>query len=175
MNKKGAELTIGTLVVIVLAIIVLVVLALGFGTGWSNLWSKVSGMSSPVNVDAVKQACVYACTTQAEYDYCCRARNVVVEINGKKDTERYKEKTCKELESAGLGFEPCDNIDCSGVTCPKSCTGTATACDKLDSENACNKQEGCQWQNNRCIGTATACDKLDSKDACNKQEGCLWE
>ena len=57
MNKRGADLTVGTLVIIVLAIIVLVVLALGFGTGWTNLWSKMTGYFSPVNVDAVIQSC----------------------------------------------------------------------------------------------------------------------
>ena len=54
---------------IVLALVVLVVLALGFGTGWQNLWDRLSGFTSPVNVDAVKQACSYACATQSEYDW----------------------------------------------------------------------------------------------------------
>ncbi|MFH1307449.1 MAG: hypothetical protein ABIH72_01200 [archaeon] len=76
MNKRGAEMTISTLVVIVLAIIVLVVIALGFGTGWGNLWGKISGYFSPVNVDSVKQACSYACTTSGKYTYCCTSREV---------------------------------------------------------------------------------------------------
>lgn len=75
-TKKAQEFSVTTLVVIVLAIIVLVVLALGFGTGWTNLWSKISGYFQPVNVDSTKQACQYACTTQANYDYCCNVRQV---------------------------------------------------------------------------------------------------
>jgi len=118
MNKKGAELTVGTLVIIVLAIIVLVVLALGFGTGWSNLWSKISNYFTPVNVDSVKQACVYACNTQATYAYCCQPRNVVViGEDGKKDKETYKGKSCKELETTKLGFEICEKINCDEVSC----------------------------------------------------------
>ena len=118
MNKKGAELTVGTLVIIVLAIIVLVVLALGFGTGWSNLWSKISNYFTPVNVDSVKQACVYACNTQATYAYCCQPRNVVViGEDGKKDTTTHKGKSCKELETANLGFETCEKINCDEVSC----------------------------------------------------------
>ena len=85
MNKKGAEFTVNTLIVIVLAIIVLVVLALGFGAGWTNLWSKITGYFSPVNVDATKQACQYACSTQASYDYCCRIREVKFEKDGEKE------------------------------------------------------------------------------------------
>jgi len=125
MNKRGAELTIGTLVVIVLAIIVLVVLALGFGTGWSNLWSKISGMFSPVNVDAVKQACVYACTTQAKYDYCNRTREVTYlnTASNKKDKVKlscYSWSQGKNITWANLPTEltafkkdlACDQIDC---------------------------------------------------------------
>ncbi|MBI2629823.1 hypothetical protein HYW76_01855 [Candidatus Pacearchaeota archaeon] len=91
-NKKGAEMTIGTLVIIVLAIIVLVVIALGFGMGWSNLWSRITGYFSPVNVDAVKQACIYACTTQASYDWCTRERDMThdITLNGKLDKQTIK-------------------------------------------------------------------------------------
>ena len=112
-GKKAQEFSITTLVVIVLAIIVLVVLALGFGVGWSNLWSKITGYLSPVNVDSTKQACQYACTTQASYDYCSRTRDVVViGTDGKKDETTYKGMTCKQLETKNLGFETCS------ITCP---------------------------------------------------------
>ena len=113
LSRKGAELTIGTLVVIVLAIIVLVVLALGFGTGWTNLWSKISGMFSPVNVDSVKQACVFACTSQAKYDLCTRTRDVIVlTTDGKKDTTTYAGKTCEQLKAfPTLGFEACPELE----------------------------------------------------------------
>ena len=40
-NKKGQELSIGTLVLIVIGVIVLVLLVLGFSMGWSNLFSKI--------------------------------------------------------------------------------------------------------------------------------------
>jgi len=43
MNKAGAEMTIGTIIVIILALVVLVVLIYGFTTGWGNLWDKLTG------------------------------------------------------------------------------------------------------------------------------------
>ena len=111
MNKKGAEFTVTTLVVIVLALVVLVVLALGFGTGWQNLWDRLSGLTSPVNVDAVKQACSYACSTQAEYNYCQIKRDVKLE-GGKS----YDDLSCSQLanraEFEKLGFEKCEEIKC---------------------------------------------------------------
>ena len=42
MNKKGQNLTLGTIILIVLGIAVLVFLIFGFYTGWNNMWSKIT-------------------------------------------------------------------------------------------------------------------------------------
>ncbi len=138
-NKKGAELTIGTLVVIVLAIIVLVVLALGFGTGWTNLWSKITGYFSPVNVDAVKQACVYACTTNAKYDWCYRVREIKYEQGQPKIKI-----TCDSWSNDKLALGKSENLPsqllhmlekCDNIECP-SAEGSETSPTSRDSETA---------------------------------------
>ena len=120
MNKKGAEMTIGTIVIIVLALIVLVVLVVGFTSGWSNLWGRISAFFGGSNVDAVVQACNVACATEARNDFCERDRIVTFEndapggsgvtTDGKKVTG-----TCEEFADAGstyadLGFQKCDNL-----------------------------------------------------------------
>ena len=115
LNKKGAEMTIGTLVVIVLAIIVLVVIALGFGTGWSNLWSKITGyFGGGSNVDSIKQACNYACTTQATYDYCILSRDIKLA-----DKTTLTGKTCSWLAQnrKDWGFAACTNseVNCAAA------------------------------------------------------------
>jgi len=108
-NKKGAEMTIGTLVIIVLAVLVLALLAFGFGTGWGNLWDKIKAYTAGgVNVDSVKQACLVACTTQRTYEYCCVQRDVRFETG--KPAERM---TCNDTR---LRTTEC-NLDCSLVTC----------------------------------------------------------
>lgn len=109
-------MTIGTLVVIVLAIIVLVVLVLGFTTGWSALWAKINpfigGSSGGVNVDSVRQACELLCgsasvSPSSKIEYCNNIQTVVYE-KGK----TYKE-TCKVLESKkDIGLKVCD-ISCT--------------------------------------------------------------
>lgn len=111
MNKKAQEFSVTTLVVIVLAIIVLVVLALGFGTGWGNLWSKITGYFSPVNVDSVKQACSVACSTQSTNAYCCQIRDV--KFN--KD-DKAKPMTCNSGKDE-MGLESCDAITCGPTSC----------------------------------------------------------
>ncbi|MFH1500329.1 MAG: hypothetical protein ABIE22_00080 [archaeon] len=131
MNKRGAELTIGTLVVIVLAIIVLVVIALGFGTGWASLWSKISGYFSPVNVDATKQACAYACTTDATYDYCCRVREVKFTSDGDKVGM-----TCTDsrINPADCDITCNKKEDCKSLLCDASKLVEKDKCKVVDSD-----------------------------------------
>jgi len=88
-GKKGAEMTIGTLVVIVLAVLVLALLAFGFGTGWANLWEKIKGTAGTVNVDTLKQSCLYACTTQQTYSYCCENRTIIYQQPDGKIARQY--------------------------------------------------------------------------------------
>jgi hypothetical protein len=80
MNKKGAEMTIGTIVIIVLAIAVLVFLIFGFTTGWSNLWERIGIYGGGgVNVNDVATACAGACAQQSEYNFCTLKRELITE------------------------------------------------------------------------------------------------
>ncbi len=76
MNKKGAELAIGTIVIIVLALIVLVVIALGFTSGWKNLWSRVNLFGGGSTLASVGQACQIACSSQDQTSFCKQGRSV---------------------------------------------------------------------------------------------------
>lgn len=174
-------MTVGTLVIIVLAIIVLVVVALGFGTGWSNLWNKMkSYFGGGANVDDVKQACNYACTTKATYDYCKIERNVILA-----DKTEIKTKTCENLAESyqSAGFVPCD-IKCEDA----KCQGTAVDCKDitpLNKEN-CEKQTGCIFTaaiaatsttaatSAKCEGSTTAACESGTEEACKKIQGCSW-
>jgi len=119
-SKRGQEMTVGTLVMIVLAIIVLVVLALGFGMGWTNLWSKITGYFTPVNVDSIKQACTYACTTQATYDFCCRIRDVKMSA----DADPVK-MTCTDSRIKPTDCTlSCSDSDCQALICGYEGSGT---------------------------------------------------
>jgi hypothetical protein len=98
MNKKGAELAIGTIVIIVLALVVLVVLVVGFTGGWSNLWGRISSFFGGANVDSTVQACNIACTTQSTYDYCQRTRKLEFDVGEELETVTI---TCQMLEEGG--------------------------------------------------------------------------
>ncbi len=70
MNKKGQELSVGTLILIVLGIVLLVLLILGFSLGWSNLWEKINIFSSSTSLESVAQKCSLAATSNSLVSYC---------------------------------------------------------------------------------------------------------
>lgn len=78
MNKKGQDLSIGTLILIVLGVIVLVLLILGFSIGWGNLFSKI-GITSGSDLSAMVAACKVAAASDSSASFCeCKS----VKISG---------------------------------------------------------------------------------------------
>lgn len=117
MQKRGQNLTIGTIILIVLGIAVLVFLIFGFATGWTNLWSKITAFGGGVaNVDTIKQACVLACNSGQINAYCTQKRTVNFG-DDKKITG-----SCENLESDLT-------ISCSEITCTDKNTYNQTCSD----------------------------------------------
>lgn len=84
LNKRGQDLSIGTLILIVLGIIVLVLLILGFTIGWNNLWDRVTGLGGgSITIDDVVNSCTTLVATGAQNTYCNRFNKV--KINGEDD------------------------------------------------------------------------------------------
>jgi len=111
-NKKAAEMTIGTIIIIVLALVVLVVLVYGFSTGWSNLWEKITAFGGgKVNVQSVVQSCQLSCTTGSRYDYCTLERKVIFDKTGDENVDNRDGWKCAQLEYKGTGLE-CSTINC---------------------------------------------------------------
>lgn len=78
-NKKGQDLSIGTLILIVLGIVVLVLLILGFSLGWSNLWEKINIFGGGSSVGDVATACGLAATQENQYGYCQDFKKIKVD------------------------------------------------------------------------------------------------
>ncbi len=124
-SKRSQEMSIGTIVVIILALIVLVLVIMGFTVGWGNLWDKITnlGGGGQSNVDTIVQACNLACTTSSQYEYC-KARDVnfgkgsayegtIFSLSPEKKIISGKIKAnCDELTDA----IPALQIDCPSIT-----------------------------------------------------------
>ncbi|MBR9704607.1 hypothetical protein GOV12_04290 [Candidatus Pacearchaeota archaeon] len=119
MNKRGAEMAIGTIIVIILALVVLVVVIYGFTVGWGNLWQRITGFAPKADVSTHVQSCQLSCTTEAKADYC-KKRNVLFEENGK----RVSFKSCEDLQAQrgiAIGLDSCPAIDCRGTENDGTC------------------------------------------------------
>ena len=141
MNKKGAEMTIGTIVIIVLALIVLVVLIVGFTQGWGNMWERIrciGGCGS--NVDTVVQSCELACTSGSTHSYCEDKRSLRFKVG---DETKKIEVTCKQLADGGKVGDvtlPSVQLSCSNINCG---TPEEKDCSTLSKDDC---KDGCEWK-----------------------------
>jgi hypothetical protein len=99
-NKNGQQMTLGTIIAIVLGLVVLVLLIYGFSTGWGNLWERITGLGGgDVNVDTIKTSCTLACQQKNVYGFCNQTRTVTVEDSAKNTTTN-----CKEMAAGDIVF-----------------------------------------------------------------------
>lgn len=183
MNKKGAELAIGTIVVIILALVVLVVLIYGFTVGWGNLFQNILGFGGgQVNVQTVVSSCQISCSTQGVYDYCTKKRNVVFE-EGKKGELL----TCDDLERRNVGLESCASVDCV-IAEEGICSGSPSPsyCSSLNNDGRlkCESLEACKWVDNpdnpnEKIGNCelkeeVVCENYNNNRLVCEGLGCTW-
>lgn len=111
MNKRGQELSTNTIILIILGIIVLVILALGFFLGWDKLkgiFTDFTGGDS--NVGQIAQACQLACTTQSEYDFCTRQREIKLDGESFIDScKNFADPQGNYVDNA-LGIDQCPSL-----------------------------------------------------------------
>lgn len=79
-NKRGQDLSIGTLILIVLGIVVLVLLILGFSIGWTNLFEKIGIFGGDSgSIGDVAAACSLSAASQNVYDYCQNFKEIRID------------------------------------------------------------------------------------------------
>lgn len=106
-NKKGAEMSINTIILIVLGVFILVIIIVAVIIGFGPLKERL--FPSKSNVDTIKQACDTACSTASKYDYCSMERN----LRDEKGNE-YNSGTCYLFATTKpeFGIKECSDINC---------------------------------------------------------------
>ncbi|MEK6914455.1 MAG: hypothetical protein AABW83_02280 [Nanoarchaeota archaeon] len=110
-SKKGMEMAINTVVILVISILVLVFLILFFTEAGSNFLSKIKGYSGYSNVDEVINNCNLYVDTEAQYSYCCDKKVVKYLENDKKIENKF---TCLDINDKFGGVK---GMSCGGVKC----------------------------------------------------------
>jgi hypothetical protein len=121
-NKKAQEMSVTTIILIVLGLFVLVILILGFTMGWNNIKEWVIPSD---NVKSINDQCNIACGTDQMYGYCFEKREL------KSKEENLKNVTCYSLNTKKpiYGIVGCAAIEC-GIY--NDLTAAQTECKKLD-------------------------------------------
>ncbi|MEK6872995.1 MAG: hypothetical protein AABW90_03205 [Nanoarchaeota archaeon] len=114
MNKKGLELAINTIVILVLAIVILLFLVLFFTEAGKDFFKKIRGYSSEVNVDEIITSCNILADTNSVYEFCCGKKVVKYYKNDKKIEGDF---SCNELTNKTFINNKISSLDCGKIKC----------------------------------------------------------
>jgi hypothetical protein len=201
-NKKGQDLSIGTLILIVLGIVVLVLLILGFSLGWDNLWEKINIFGGGSSIGNKVSACQVKVTSNDKYGYC-NEFTLVTNAEGDKEylncldsriAGSLQEKISCDKTEQQLINEQCarlnegDDTKVNNKDCPKTrkCFGDVsnTDCSSFSQEECESLTDsGCSLVevNNEedettefeCQGKITDCSEIDNENVC-QAVGCTY-
>lgn len=108
-SKKAQNLSITTIILIILGVVVLVVLIIGFTKGWGSVKEFFTG-GGESDFQKVSSQCSIACATGDEISWC---KNRTLEgVSG----------DCKWHAGTYTGIEGCSDITCPKDTTAKLCT-----------------------------------------------------
>ena len=114
MDKRGLELAIGTLIIIILAILVLVAILViwNYQTGiFSDFLRNLQGKT---NVDSLVTACNSLVTQNSVYNYCCVKKDVRYQENEKILKDKL---TCQELSEKQFTGDRIEKLNCEDAGC----------------------------------------------------------
>ncbi len=117
-NKKAQELSVTTIILIVLGLVILVILILGFTAGWNNIKEWISPLN---NVGTLVNQCKIACSTDQQYDYCYLKREL------KSKEEKSKDVTCYSLNKKRPQYGIPSCFECSISDIQTICTDAEKA------------------------------------------------
>ena len=108
-SKRGLQLAINGVVVIILGLVVLTFLILFFTMGSEGFFGKIKGYFSYSNVDDVVSACNFFVDGGQINAYCCEGRNVKYIEDGEELEGLFN---CEELKEKGFNIK---ELNCEGV------------------------------------------------------------
>jgi|APSaa5957512622_1039677.scaffolds.fasta_scaffold195708_1 hypothetical protein len=113
-GKKGFQLTINTVVLLILASMLLLFIVLFFTGSAGPLLGKFGSYFSYTNVDNVIEGCNLLFDTNSEYAYCCEIKNVKYYGEGEKTDGEF---SCSELKEKSFVNDKIKDLSCEGVSC----------------------------------------------------------
>lgn len=113
MDKKGFELAINTIVLLVLGMMVLLFMILFFTGTAGSFITKIKGYFTYSNVDDVVTGCNILVDSNQRYSYCCEKKDLKYVEEGVNNEGRF---SCFELNNKSFGKDV-KKLNCEGVSC----------------------------------------------------------
>jgi len=110
MDKRGLEIAVSTIILIILGILILIALLFLFGsqTNWfSDILKIFQGKS---NLDSIVASCNVFAGNEQFFNYCCEKREI--KAGGKDFNMTCSELKSNEIASGKINELKCDDVDC---------------------------------------------------------------
>ena len=123
MEKRGLEMAVTTVIMIILSIAVLTILVIFVNsqTGFLSRWLGTQGSES--NVDSVISTCNAFVATDSVYSYCCEEKLIVfggdgdVDEDGNVVEKKDLRQTCNIARDESWSAGRIDELSCEGLNC----------------------------------------------------------
>src|SRR3989344_2228384 len=157
--RKG-DVTITTVILIILGLVVLVMMIIGFTKGWDFFFGKFDEL--PSELQTIAKACVLYAQGGLGIDFC-QYRLVGKELVNCRDT-----RIDAQLKA--------EDIDTTSASLKCGTDGKAVACRTLASGKPDTKIDGKPCASLfACFGTPLDCGSVSGRDPCQLKEGCTWD
>jgi hypothetical protein len=114
MNKRGFELALSTIVVIILAVMVLLFAVIFFTKGSESFLDAVKGYFSYSNVDSIIERCNIFADSNSVNGFCCEKIEVKYYIDDEKEKGMFN---CRELSGKDFTNSRIKIFDCKEIVC----------------------------------------------------------
>ncbi len=111
-NKRGMELAVNTLVIIVLSILVLIALLLIWNQQTGIFSEFIGDLIGKTNVDSLVVSCNSLASQNAVYEYCCAEKKARYKSEGKIIKE---ELTCSSLVEKSFTSGRINKLNCENI------------------------------------------------------------
>ena len=182
MNKKGQELSITTLVLLVLAVIILVVVVLGFTKGWNYIFDKIGLL--PNDLEAAVSACTTYAGSESQRISYCQFDDRDYRFEGTKqyaNCDYVHELAGRVLGADKVGFSK--QVWCASDVATKFCAqlkaGTNYKADTIVNGKPCSEFLAAGAVTKTCKAKAeadkVACEAITIETNCIANTKCKWE
>lgn len=167
LRKRKGDVTITTVILIVLGLAVLVMMILGFTKGWNVIFKPFD--RAPSELQTLAKACAIYAQGSLNIDFCkynligkelvnCRHPQIIDSlktdgINTDLPSLRcdnnlaFKQNACKTLAAGKYGTTTIEGVTCASLLCVGTSAGSGpSSCAAYDTQEKCQDVSGCTWQ-----------------------------